>query len=104
MRFVLAFLIICSSIVFPDNGFSGDYECKVTDTDTDADLDSAGPNSRCGRDPLGPWACYCELTETCRSDSGQNQTYHRKQFLGCGQLKDCQFNTHYGRQCKAMEN
>ena len=81
-----------------------DYECKITDTDTDADLDSAGVNSKCGESNLGPWACYCKVTEQCRSTSGGPvQTYHRSVFLGCGSLGDCGFSTAYGRTCSSME-
>jgi hypothetical protein len=84
---------------------AGDLFCKITDTDTDADMDSAGPNARCGKGEKGPWACYCDLTEECRDkDSGQTQIYHRSQFLGCGSLRDCKDSSSYGRQCQAMED
>jgi hypothetical protein len=85
--------------------FAGDFVCEITETDLDADLDSAGPNSRCGADPKGPWACYCELTEVCQDrDNGQTLTFSRRLFLGCGDLGDCSFASQYGRQCSSMED
>lgn len=77
--------------------------CVVTDTELDADLDAAGPNSLCGEDDKGPWACFCEITEECR-EGGKVFVFHRSQFLGCGQLSDCRFHTRYGRLCARLED
>ncbi len=104
-RHMLRFMLALCFLTYGSISLADDFECKITDTDSDADLDSAGPNSRCGGNPAGPWACFCEITEECRNnDNGQTQIFHRRQFMGCGDLSDCAFNTPYGRQCKAMED
>jgi len=104
MRRLIFILILCV-FGYEPVALAGDFVCKIAETDTDADLDSAGPNARCGKNQPGPWACYCELTEECRDeDSGQTQTYHRRQFLGCGALGDCNSSSEFGRQCRAMED
>ena len=99
-RFIKCFFILAFVVAMP--ALADDMECRITDASTDADLDNAGTHPRCPQSSE-PWACYCEYKEVCQG-SGQTMTFKRRQFLGCGQLSDCNFSSSFGRECAALED
>jgi hypothetical protein len=91
MRAILRIFFV--SLIFTIGGESfadGTWDCEITDYDgTDAELENAGVNPRCP-DTNNPWACYCNIEETCEErDSGSTQVFHRQEFMFCGTLAKC---------------
>jgi len=97
-------LIFVFSLCSLQTAAFADYVCRVTDTDLSSSLESAGVDPTCPASGAS-WACYCNLTETCRdSSSGETQVFRRKFLLGCGTLGDCMYFSSYGTQCRSYED